>query len=1023
MTETDAMGARAYRFVKVEEFFGTLRSGQWPYVNDRWPYVKEMKSWKLDGATGTVSLDLSNSDGSSSGAQLQFLQANIVRFRFAPHKDIAGFTDLNTRSVVMDKIEDLRITLTQRQPFTVKAADDSTPAVAHIESSRPDGKVILSIRIESNPFCVTITDLYYPVPHVLLRTEDKCLFFTPNGDQDFSIVHAIRKPPSARYIGFGEQGGKSLIKNTEQVNFFNFDNMRYTQAYNQGPLNTREPLYHSDPFFIEFNGNLETDCVYGLFIDNPSQVYVDIGYDNSGRYMLGTRFGGLDYYVIAGSNAAGVLEDFTHLVGHSRLKPRYALGYHQGCYGYENWVDVYQAVNSYRKERIPIDGIHLDVDIQYKYQTFTVDQSADKFPNAAATFADLRAKGIKCSTNITPIISNHDNNYATYTEGRDRGYFVLDTRHEPDDPAGRRYQNFNSGSETYYQFNDPEGNFNSGRSFVGEVYYGGDRGTRGHYPDLGRREVRDWWGEQYQFLFDLGLEMVWQDMTTPAIRDTRGDMRGFPFRLYVTDDFLATPVTSTPVTKKNLAIRVWNLYSYNLHKATYQGLNHLRGRENKRNFIVGRGSFTGMHRFAALWTGDNASSWDFLRINVSQVLSLGISGLAICGQDIGGFEKEFDWQRWVDPELLMRWTMVGAFLPWFRNHYIRKGAKLFQEPYAFQYVDLKDIPAEARPFYSMVLPVCRYYIERRYRLLQLLYDAMFENTLNGLPICRSLIQTDPQDKALYNDKAQFLDNQFMVRNDLLIAPVLEPQSQGNGYGRRDIYLPAGRYWYCYMDNTLPLSNAVEGGTTVHAFDAGLRLDGTHIGFLLPTYVRAGAILPTIELEQYVGEKNCNGQPNPVTLNVYPHPGGVGKYKYTMYLDDGVSRSSAPLLSNVREEHLERGGDDYAKSEYREVRIKHKYTDGLLRQITVKRVHDGYTPPLEKYFFVAVLHDPSQTAAPSAVKLGGVALEFISGGTPESRAGRLADSGSNTWYYNENLRISFVKVFDQAAEIVLDVTEK
>ena len=100
--------------------------------------------------------------------------------------------------------------------------------------------------------------------------------------------------------------------------------------------------------------------------------------------------------------------------------------------------------------------------------------------------------------------------------------------------------------------------------------------------------------------------MVWQDMTTPAIRNTRGDMRGFPFRLLVTDNFLSNvPPILTP------AIKGWILYAYNLHKATYHGLNKLQGRENKRNFIIGRGSFTGMHRFAGLWTGDNASSWEF----------------------------------------------------------------------------------------------------------------------------------------------------------------------------------------------------------------------------------------------------------------------------------------------------------------------------------------------------------------------------------------------------------------------------
>lgn len=82
----------------------------------------------------------------------------------------------------------------------------------------------------------------------------------------------------------------------------------------------------------------------------------------------------------------------------------------------------------------------------------------------------------------------------------------------------------------------------------------------GHYPDLGRSEVRRWWGSQYQYLFDMGLEMVWQDMTTPAIRSTRGDMRSFPFRLQLTDDSL-----SDDVSKLTPAIKMWNMYSIELH--------------------------------------------------------------------------------------------------------------------------------------------------------------------------------------------------------------------------------------------------------------------------------------------------------------------------------------------------------------------------------------------------------------------------------------------------------------------------
>lgn len=52
------------------------------------------------------------------------------------------------------------------------------------------------------------------------------------------------------------------------------------------------------------------------------------------------------------------------------------------------------------------------------------------------------------------------------------------------------------------------------------------------------------------------------------------------------------------------------------------------------------------------------------------------------------------------------------------------------------------------------------------------YDAMFENTLNGMSICCALFLSNPEEKALFNEKEEFLNNEFIVPNDLLIAPVI-----------------------------------------------------------------------------------------------------------------------------------------------------------------------------------------------------------------------------------------------------------
>lgn len=59
---------------------------------------------------------------------------------------------------------------------------------------------------------------------------------------------------------------------------------------------------------------------------------------------------------------------------------------------------------------------------QYKYRTFTSDPVA--FPQVDQMFANLRGRGVKCCTNITPIISldgeNPGDEYPTLLESWDR---------------------------------------------------------------------------------------------------------------------------------------------------------------------------------------------------------------------------------------------------------------------------------------------------------------------------------------------------------------------------------------------------------------------------------------------------------------------------------------------------------------------------------------------------------------------------------------------------------------------------
>ena len=353
---------------------------------------------------------------------------------------------------------------------------------------------------------------------------DYNLVYVKRDDGGEAIAQFKMAPTIAQYFGFGEKAGATLDKRRvpkqhfygqyvggdekigAAMTFFNYDNFGYTapdlapDGEVQGPLNPNIPLYQSSPFFIEHNPEpigafTGPSYANGFLIDNTSQTFVNFRQED--QYYFGVLHGELDYYFLAGKNVAEVLNEFTQLTGRTKLKPKYVFGYHQGGFGpnYNTKWNLLEVALKYRQWKIPIDGLHVDVDLQDNYRTFT--HSKKKFPDPKEMFDALHDWGYKCSSNITPIVScNTDENgeyspYKALDTGKASGIFVMNTRED--------------GSGTHDEF-------------IGNVNYGRGHLTWGHYPDLGRLDAQKWWGEQYRDLLDWGVDFVWQDMTTPAMK-------------------------------------------------------------------------------------------------------------------------------------------------------------------------------------------------------------------------------------------------------------------------------------------------------------------------------------------------------------------------------------------------------------------------------------------------------------------------------------------------------------------------
>ena len=126
--------------------------------------------------------------------------------------------------------------------------------------------------------------------------------------------------------------------------------------------------------------------------------------------------------------------------------------------------------------------------------------------------------------------------------------------------------------------------------------------------------------------------------------------------------------------------------------------------------------------------------------------------------------------------------------------------------------------------------------------MQALYDRMFENLINGLPIARSMLITDPDDTALFNQAAAFIDTQYLLGHYLLVCPVMDPDDVNEG--SRLVYLPRPDSWFSFNLRTeedsnivgVPLLAPVEGGS-IFPFNTRISSDPSHTPYITPMYVR------------------------------------------------------------------------------------------------------------------------------------------------------------------------------------------
>ncbi len=261
-----------------------------------------------------------------------------------------------------------------------------------------------------------------------------------------------------------------------------------------------------------------------------------------------------------------------------------------------------------------------------------------------------------------------------------------------------------------------------------------------------------------------------------------------------------------------------NLYPVLLNQQMAEGFSVHTGR---RPMIYSSGGYMGIQQFAATWAGDTGGGPKPL----ISMLNHGLSGHSNASCDMDVFTP-----AGIHFGFLQPWSQVCSWAYW--RHPWLLGDKL--------------------------LPLFKSYARLRYRLLPYLYAMAHRAATSGLPMMRAMALAFPDDP-----QSDDLLQQYMLGDALLVAAFTE-----------HVHLPEG-VWF-----DLWTGERFEGPQDLDYALPGTRPDGLVPGG--PLFVRAGSIIPTWPVMDYVGQK-------PVTevgLQIYPDLVTQQVTRFVLYEDDG-----------------------------------------------------------------------------------------------------------------------------------------
>ncbi|MBK8905144.1 MAG: alpha-xylosidase [Anaerolineaceae bacterium] len=177
-----------------------------------------------------------------------------------------------------------------------------------------------------------------------------------------------------------------------------------------------EQAYKNIPFYL-------TNCGYGVFINHPEKVSLEIASEKVERIQFSVPGEQLDYCLINGPTPKDVLNRYTALTGRPALPPAWSFGLWLSTSFTTDYDEatVTRFVQGMADRDIPLHVFHFDCFWMKEFHWTNLEWDERLFPDPAGMLQRLKDRGLHICVWINPYIAQRS---ALFDEGMAHGYLV-----------------------------------------------------------------------------------------------------------------------------------------------------------------------------------------------------------------------------------------------------------------------------------------------------------------------------------------------------------------------------------------------------------------------------------------------------------------------------------------------------------------------------------------------------------------------------------------------------------------------